>query len=38
MEIQLQRGHDDEITQGQPAQHGYTTPSYHRSLRRKVAK
>ena len=38
VEVQLERRHDGEITQGQSAQHAQATPSYQRNLRRKVAK
>ena len=36
-DVQVQRLDDDEILQGDALEHGYTTPSYHLSLRRSVA-
>ena len=35
MKVQLERGDDDKVADGQPAQH-HTTPSCQRSLRRRV--
>jgi len=36
-DVQIERVDDDEILQGDALEHGYTTPSYHLSLRRSVA-
>ena len=36
-DVQVQRVDDDEVLQGDALEHGYTTPSYHLSLRRSVA-